>query len=161
MWMARPPKERVIIGWSALALAVMVGVAVGYALWPASVPLTGTVAIDAVPWATVTRIEAEDGTAQPLPAQATTPLLLTLPEGTYRFTLVGPAPDGESRVATVAVQANGAAVIPTERFRTITPEDYFEQYLTSPSQAPVDALPGGSAPPASGATSAPPQGVSQ
>jgi serine/threonine-protein kinase len=165
MWHARSKQERAIIVSGALVVAAAVVIAVVIALRPPSVIPTGTVAIDAVPWATVTRIEAADGTAQQLPPQASTPLLLTLPAGTYRITLVGPPPDSESRVATVEVRADGAAVVPAERFRTMTPEDYFEQYLTSATSAPADGTPaGGAAPadpagPSSGPSTAPASGA--
>jgi hypothetical protein len=108
---------------AAIALAVV-------ALRPGVVP-TGSVALDAVPWATVTRIEAEDGTPQALPAQTSTPVSLTLPPGTYRITLAGPPPNLEARVVTVQVQADGTAAPALERFRTLTLDEYFEQYLAS------------------------------
>jgi hypothetical protein len=115
-----------------VGVAIVVGIV---ALKPGPVP-TGAVAIDAVPFATVTRIEAEDGTTQPLPAQASTPLMLTLPVGTHRITLVGPAPDSESRVVTVQVQVDGTVTPSPERFRTMTLDEYFEQYLAPAT--PVD-----------------------
>jgi hypothetical protein len=159
MWHARSKQERAIIGMGVLGVAVALVIALVIAMRPPSVIPTGTVAIDAMPWATVTRIEAADGTAQPLPPQAMTPLVLTLPAGTYRVTLVGPPPDSESRVATVEVQADGTAVVPAERFRSMTPEEYFEQYLTSATAAPADGTPadgGAPADPAAGPSGAPP-----
>jgi hypothetical protein len=166
MWHARSKQERAIIVWSASAVAAAVVIAIVLASRGPSIPVTGTVALDAVPWATVTRIEAADGTTQDPPAQALTPLLLTLPAGTYRLTLAGPPPDSESRVVTVEVQENGAAVIPVERFRTMTPEEYFEQYLTSATSAPVDGTAAGATAPAdpagapsSGQSTAPPPGA--
>lgn len=47
----------------------------------------GQVAISAAPWAQVEAIIDEAGSRMPLPADASTPLLLTLPEGRYRVTL--------------------------------------------------------------------------
>jgi hypothetical protein len=95
-------------------------------------------------------------------------MMLTLPEGTYRITMVGPPPKSESRMVTVQIAANGSAEIAPETFRTMTAEEYFEQYLTSattladPAAAGAGAAdpgavqaPGGPAP----APTAPPQGA--
>jgi tRNA A-37 threonylcarbamoyl transferase component Bud32 len=128
---ARPKKERVVFGWAAAAIAVIAVVTAAVVLMPAgAAPPTGVVTIDAVPWATITRIEGEDGTVQPLPSPASTPFALTLPAGTYTITLAGPPPELESRVVTAQVQAGGTAAISTERFRAMTPDEYFESYLT-------------------------------
>jgi serine/threonine protein kinase len=144
-WVARSARERTIIGWSAAGIVALIAVAVIVLVLPSAPIATGAVALDAVPWATVTRIEAEDGTVQPLPAETATPLLLTLPVGTYRVTLTGPAPDSESRVVTVSVQENGTATADVARFPTMTVEQYFEQYLTS-SPALIDGAVGDTAP---------------
>jgi hypothetical protein len=161
MWHSRSKTERAIIVGGALVVAAALVIALAIAFRPPAVIPTGTVAIDAVPWAMVTRIEAADGTTQQLPPQASTPLLLTLPAGTYRVTLVGPPPESESRVATVEVSADGAAVIPAERFRTMTPDEYFEQYLSSAVSAPADgaAPPDPAAGPSSGQSTAPASGA--
>jgi hypothetical protein len=149
---ARPEREKAIAGWSALAVVVVAVVAAGLMLAPRSVPLTGTAIIDAVPWANVTGIEAEDGTRPALPSAASTPLSIALPAGTYRVRLVGPPPEAESRLITVQVQANGMTSTPVERFRMLTPEEYFEPYLAS---VPAALLPAEE--PASPAESAPAQ----
>jgi hypothetical protein len=91
----------------------------------------GTMMIEAVPWANITGIEAADGTRQALPSIASTPMSLNLPVGTYRVRLIGPPPDSESRLVTVQVNVGSVTTAPTERFRTLTPEEYFEQYLPS------------------------------
>jgi tetratricopeptide (TPR) repeat protein len=169
-WVARPKKERAIIGWTAAAIAVAVAVGIVLLVMPPAVTPTGMLSIEALPWATVARIEAEDGTMQEIPSPASTPLLLTLPAGTYRVTLTGPPPDQESRVITVQVQADGTATPAPERFRTMTVEEYFEPYLVSSAAAdgavsgdatapatPPGVAPQQPAPPAA----APPQGVSQ
>jgi tetratricopeptide (TPR) repeat protein/predicted Ser/Thr protein kinase len=137
-WLARPKKERTIIALTAagVAAAVLIGAAV--LMRPPAVIPTGAVSIDAMPWATVTRIEAADGTEQTIPTAATTPLLLSLPIGTYRVTLTGPPPDLESRVVTFEVQADGTATAVPERFRTMTADEYFEQYLASSASSPAD-----------------------
>jgi tetratricopeptide (TPR) repeat protein len=137
-WGARSKKERMAFASVAggVVLVAMIAAAV-VALRPGVVP-TGVVTIDAVPWATVTRIEGEDGVQSPLPAQASTPLSLTLPAGTHRITLTGPPPESESRVVTVQVQADGTAVVTPERFRVVTLEEYFEQYLASSTAGAVE-----------------------
>jgi tetratricopeptide (TPR) repeat protein len=163
-WMARPPKERTIIGWSAVAVAAVVLVGVVVLMRPPAVVPTGAVAIDALPWANVTRIEAEDGTVQDPPSPASTPLVLNLPAGTYKVTLTGPPPDLESRVVTVQVLADGTATPATERFRTMTPEEYFEQYLTSTAAAADAAAPADGTDPSaapSAPAAAPPGGTPQ
>ena len=139
-WETRSQKDRIVIAAVAGAVVVAAVAAAALALRPGVVPI-GTVAIDAVPWATVTRIEAEDGTPQGLPAEASTPLSLTLPVGTYRITLTGPPPDLASRVVTVQVQADGTVTPAPERFRTMTLEEYFDPYLTSATPAAVDGAP--------------------
>jgi hypothetical protein len=160
---ARPRKERVMLGWGAAAIAVIAVVAAAVVLIPPAATLTGVVTIDAVPWATITRIEAEDGRIQPLPSMASTPLALTLPVGTYRITLAGPPPDLESRVVTAQVQAGGTATLSTERFRAMTPDEYFEAYLTAaaPSTETATGAAGALTPPVAGASPAAPapQGV--
>lgn len=136
-WDTRSQKDRIAIG--AIAGAVVLAAIAAVAVFgrPTVVP-TGSVAIDAVPWATVTRIEAEDGALQGLPAEASTPLSLTLPAGTYRVTLTGPPPELASRVVTVQIKADGTVTPAPERFRTMTLEEYFDPYLTSATRAAED-----------------------
>ena len=136
-WNTRSQKDRMVIAAIAGTLVLAAVAAVVVALRPAGV-MTGTVALDAIPWATVTRIEAEDGTQQGLPAVAATPLSLTLPVGTYRITLTGPPPDLASRMVTVEIQADGSVTPAPERFRTMTLEEYFEPYLTTATSATED-----------------------
>jgi tetratricopeptide (TPR) repeat protein len=154
---ARPRKERVMLGWAAAAVAVIAVVTAVVVMMPAAAP-TGVVTIDAVPWATIARIEAEDGTVQPLPSQASTPLALALPAGTYKITLAGPPPDLESRVVTAQVQAGGSAALSTERFRAMTPDEYFQPYLTAAAPATEDA-PGAAGVPAPPVAAPAAQGV--
>jgi hypothetical protein len=127
---ARPRKERVMFGWAAAAIAVIAVVTAAVVLVPRGAAPTGIVTIDAVPWATIIRIEGEDGTVQPLPSPASTPFALTLPAGTYKITLAGPPPELESRVVTAQVQEGGTVTLSPERFRAMTPDEYFESYLT-------------------------------
>jgi tetratricopeptide (TPR) repeat protein len=167
-WVARPKQERAIIAWSAVGVVALVAIGLVVAMLPPAIVPTGAVSLDALPWATVTRIEAEDGTAQSLPPSASTPLVLDLPVGTYRATLTGPPPDLESRVVTFEVLADGTATPAPERFRAMTADEYFELYLAS-AAAPADAAPPAepaadlspAGVPAAGATGAPapPQGA--
>jgi tetratricopeptide (TPR) repeat protein len=141
---ARPKREKMIVGWTALAVMLALVAIAGVILIPRSAPPMGTMMIEAVPWANITGIEAADGTRQALPSIASTPMSLNLPVGTYRVRLVGPPPDSESRLVTVQVNVGSVTTAPTERFRMLTPEEYFEQYLpsstvpTSDPPLPVD-----------------------
>jgi hypothetical protein len=117
---------------------------------------TGTLVIEAAPWGTVTSIRAENGKEQAVPAEASTPLSIALPEGTYQITLTGP----NSKTATLSahVSVGGIAVAPMTRFDTVTVEQYFEQFLgastvapTEPAAPAVDAAPSAApAPPPAG-----------
>ena len=116
---------------------------------------TGTLVIEAAPWGTVSGIRTESGKEQTLPAEASTPLSIALPEGTYQITLTGPG----SKTATVTahVTVGGLAIAPMTRFDTVTVEQYFEQYLggsvtaTQPAAAaPATDAPPSAAPPAAG-----------
>jgi hypothetical protein len=99
----------------------------------------GTVSIDAVPWATVTAIVSEDGTPQPIPAEASTPMSLDLPVGSYRITLAGPPPESASKEVSVTVEDGKAGRVSDVRFTSLTAEDYFKPYLApSPEEAPSD-----------------------
>jgi predicted Ser/Thr protein kinase len=122
-----------IVG-AVLAVAAIIAAIV---LIPAAIPQSGVLVIDAVPWATITSIQSEDGEQQPLPSPASTPLTLTLPAGTYQVVVTGPPPESEPQRITVQVAANAGTVAPTIRFRPLTPDEYFEQYLVAPV-APVD-----------------------
>jgi hypothetical protein len=97
---------------------------------------TGTLVVEAAPWGTVTSIRAENGREQPLPAEASTPLSVALPEGTYQITLTGP----NSKTATVSahVSVGGLAVAPMARFDAVTVEQYFEQFLGGSAGAPTE-----------------------
>lgn len=109
---------------------------------------TGSVVIDAAPWGTVTSIESASGAAQPLPADAATPVMLTLPPGDYRVTLAGPSPETPPQQVTFRVDAGAQAAAPLVRFQVLTPEEYFEEYLASPvvpaggaTAAPIESTP--------------------
>jgi tetratricopeptide (TPR) repeat protein len=157
---AIPKKQRIIIASSAAALVVVAIAVVAFMMRPAPVVPMGTLVIDAVPWAMISTIQGADGTQHPVPPPGSTPLSLGLPVGTYTIRLVGPPPDSTARTVTAQVQAGVLTTAATEIFQTVSPEQYFEQYLnalppTAPdAAAPVDgAAPGatGETPPASGA----------
>ena len=134
---AAPRKRKQMAAGIAGGVVVVAAAVVTFMLRPTPVVPMGTLVIDAVPWATVTGIEREDGTPQALPAQASTPLSLGLPAGTYRVRVAGPPPESEARVLTVVVGENTVASAPVERFRAITPEEYFEPYLAAQAPAPT------------------------
>jgi serine/threonine protein kinase len=156
------PRTRTI--WVSSAAIVLVGVlAVTYLTTRGPAP-TGTLVIDAVPWATVTAIRGNEGTPQALSLPASTPLSLVLPPGTYQVTLTGPAPEAKVVTVTASVGVGGISVVPLTRFQALTAEDYFEQYLgsaapdapTVPDAAPAVAVPAAAqAEPAAPATVAP------
>jgi serine/threonine protein kinase len=152
----RSKKEKQVIAGVAVASLIVIAGIAAVLLRPAPVIPTGTLVIEAVPWATITGIAREDGTSHPIPADASTPLALNLPAGTYTIRVVGPPPASEARAITVAVGADAVAAAPVERFGTMTPEEYFEPYLTAPvqmrdaqapeAQAPDAQAPGAAAP---------------
>jgi Protein kinase domain len=146
--------------WGIAALVVVLAIIASvYFLTRGPVP-TGVLVIDAVPWATVSAIQDESGRPQALPSSASTPLSLALPAGNYRVTLTGPPPESKVVTVNVRVDVNGVAVIPITKFQTVTPEQYFEQYLGSTTasapaetgQPGADAQPGAAAPSAAPAT---------
>jgi hypothetical protein len=90
---------------------------------------TGTAVIDAAPWANITEIRNEAGVLQPLPAQASTPVSLTLPTGTYQISLAGPPPQSKKETVTLRVNDGQTSVAPVTRFQSLTVEEYFDEYL--------------------------------
>jgi serine/threonine protein kinase len=141
---ARAPKrQKQIAAGVAAGLAIVAIVAAAVMNWPsASAPPTGSLVLEAVPWATVTFIQSEDGTSHPVPPPGATPMSLALPAGTYQIRVSGPPPESESRLITVRIEAGAVAAPPVERFRVLTPAEYFEQYLMSPAQAAADQTEG-------------------
>jgi hypothetical protein len=134
-----------LIGAGIVVVAIA---ATAYFLTRGPVP-TGTLVVEAAPWGTVTSIRAENGREQPLPAEASTPLSVALPEGTYQITLTGP----NSKTATVSAQVSvgGLAVAPMARFDAVTVEQYFEQFLGGSAGAPTEpATPAAAPVPAGG-----------
>jgi len=90
----------------------------------ASVPtpvvlLAGRLQILGLPYArVVSLVDAGSGNSVPLPANATTPLLVTnLAPGRYRVVLLGPGPEGRTVERAVSV-GSGATVLLSEPFAT-------------------------------------------
>ncbi len=152
--------KRRTLAWAILAgVVVAAGIVAAIVLRPAPIPSTGVLVIDAAPWATITTIEAESGERQPLPSPASTPLTVTLPAGNYRVLVSGPPPESEAQTINVRVEPDGGTIVPVIRFRTLTPEEYFDQYLVAPVAPgdPATTTPDASStsPPAASAPGAP------
>jgi tetratricopeptide (TPR) repeat protein len=127
----RPARaRRLIMGGAAAAVVVVAAVAV--LLIPKGPPVTYPALIDASPFATVSAIKAPDGRAVTLPADNSTPLSIPLAAGIYEVELVGPPPGNETRSIRVEVTADGV-LAPAPQFRTLTPAEYFEPYLSLPA----------------------------
>ena len=144
-------KQQMVWAGVALVLLLVVAGAIVATRFTA-VPPSGTLVIDALPWGTVSAIETQNGERLPLPSPASTPLLISLPGGTYQVTVTGPPPESQTQRLTVRVDPNGSNVAPPVQFRVITPEDYFEQYLNAPISPTAPAPPA-----ADTAAAAPPQ----
>lgn len=73
-------------------------------------PAGGTLAVNAYPWAEITRISEVGGGKNVLTARAVTPAALTVSAGEYEIEAVSPQ-SGETVVERVKVDANGRAVV--------------------------------------------------
>ncbi len=85
----------------------------------------GQLAISAAPWAQVEGIAGEDGKPIRLPVDASTPLLLTLPEGRYRVTLA--AGQGGARRQEAVTVTRGQLVALNLRFQGYGADDYLRE----------------------------------
>jgi hypothetical protein len=130
-------RDKRLLSIVAIVIGVVVAAVVGIMMFsgPAA---TGSVVIDAVPWGTITAIETDGGDAVSLPPSPSTPLVLTLPVGTYHMTVAGPTPESQTQRVTVEVLREAPSVVPVIRFRALTPEEYFEQYLAAPTAPTLD-----------------------
>src|SRR4051812_6836077 len=134
---AAQQKKLALIGGA--VLLVLAAAAGAFMLMSPGTAATGSVALDAVPYAVVSTIENTAGGARPaLPADPSTPVILHLPVGTYRVGLTGPPPASESRTITVTVTRDATTTVPAQRFTSLTPEEYFEPYLSAATPATVD-----------------------
>jgi hypothetical protein len=131
------PRDRRTFSIVAIAMLVVI-VAVAVFMMPSVPAPTGSVVIDAVPWGSITAIETQDGDAVALPPSPSTPLSLTLPVGTYQVVVIGPPPESQTQRITVEIQRDTATLAPLIRFRLLTPEEYFEQYLSAPTTPALD-----------------------
>jgi len=129
---AAVPRDGRTLGIVAAVVSVIVAAVVGVMLTsgPAA---TGTVVIDATPWGSVTAIETDGGEPVALPSSASTPLFMSLPVGTYHVVIAGPSPESQPQRITVQVEKGAATVAPTVHFQALTPEEYFEEYLSAPT----------------------------
>jgi hypothetical protein len=140
-WLARHRRAVLVAAVvTVLLLGVAAAIVVDRLRTPGVTP-SGTVLIDAVPWGTVTAVRSADGRDHVLPSDASTPLLIALPPGSYDITVAGPGSGSESQHVRVDVAAGGLASAPVVRFATITVENYFNQYLTAPTEPPETATP--------------------
>jgi hypothetical protein len=149
-------REKTLV-WGGAGILAVASLAVGILTIAGGPAPTGTLILDAVPWATISAVVSEDGDPQQLPSPASTPLALRLPAGNYEVVLVGPPPDSQEQRVSVRVDAETAVAVPVVRFRPLTPEEYFEQYLAPPAETPLSPAPASSPP----AVSTPATGVSQ
>ena len=115
--------------WVGAGLAAIAAAAVAAFMMTGGAPSTGTMVIEAAPWANITEIRNEAGVLQPLPAQASTPVSLTLPAGTYQILLAGPPPQSKKETVTLRVNAGQTSVAPVTRFESLTVDEYFDEYL--------------------------------
>jgi hypothetical protein len=120
---------RVPLTWPAAGVAGVAAVAIAAFTLLGGPAATGTVVIDAVPWAHVTEIRNQDGELQPLPPSPSTPLSLALPAGTYQISLAGPPPESKTQTVTLRIEAGGTSVAPVTRFQALTVDEYFSEYL--------------------------------
>ena len=121
--------SKVPLTWVGAGVVAVTAIAVAAWTLTGGTAPTGTAVIDAVPWANITEIRNEGGDLQPLPSSAATPLSLALPAGTYQISLTGPPPESKKETVTLRVEAGRTNVVPVTRFKSLTVEEYFEEYL--------------------------------
>jgi len=131
-------RDHRVLGIFGIVAVAAIGVIVAITMFSGPVA-SGTVVIDAAPWGTISAIETEGGDAVALPPSSTTPLSISLPAGTYQVTLTGPPPESQTQQMTIQVQQDTTTDAPLVRFRMLTPEDYFEQYLAAPTAPTIDS----------------------
>ncbi len=121
--------SKVPLTWIAAGVVALAAVAAVALMLTGGTAPTGTAVIDAVPWANITEIRNEKGDVQALPSSAATPLSLALPAGTYQVLLTGPPPESKKETVTLRVEAGRTNAVPITRFKSLTVEEYFEEYL--------------------------------
>jgi hypothetical protein len=115
------------------SIAIVVAAVVALTMMQTGPAPTGYLVLDAVPWASITSIQTEDGEPVTLPQGASTPFSISLPAGSYQVAVAGPPPESQRQTLTVQVDPSASTVAPLIRFRTVTPEEYFEEYLAAPT----------------------------
>ena len=120
----------VVVGWLAVQRArerpveVAAPAAAGVAE-PAAAPAGGTLVIEAIPWGEVLRVADGAGGEVALPAERTTPLVLSLAPGAYEVEVTRPDLPGP-RSCRAEVLPSGAAHCRVELF-PVTTVEYFRQ----------------------------------
>ncbi len=112
-------RDRRALGIVAIAAGVVVIAVVAIMMFSGPAP-TGTVLIDATPFGTITAIETDGGDAVALPPSPSTPLSLTLPEGTYVVVVAGPPPESQTQRVTIQIQRDTPTEVAPIRFRALT-----------------------------------------
>jgi hypothetical protein len=148
---AQKQKKTFPLVWAGVGVGVLAVAGVAAYLLTRGPAPTGTAIIDAVPWANVVAVRNDRSESQTLPSPASTPLMLTLPAGTYEITLAGPPPESRTETLSVRVEVGATALVQAPRFRGVTVDEYFEQYIgagdaPAPASAPEADAP--TAPPA-------------
>ena len=87
--------------------------------------LSGDLVLNAYPWATVVSVVDAQGKAQKLPADATTPLTLSVPQGVYKVTFRHPQAGGASETA--RVQAKKSVLATTSFAGRVTAKGYLQR----------------------------------
>jgi hypothetical protein len=146
--------RRIAAAAAGVAAVLVLGLGLGWLLSPFGEPSprvlpSGSVAVDAVPWARVVAIRAGDGTMIEPPNEASTPLTLSLPPGTYTISLVGPRGDAP-RAVDVSVQSGEVTTLDPVAFATLSAEEYFAPLLTTQAEPGVESTGAGSAGPPGG-----------
>jgi serine/threonine-protein kinase PpkA len=85
----------------------------------------GRLALDVAPWGRLISVTAADGTEQAIDGERATPLVLTLPEGSYRLTVQGP--DGRTRQQAEATVTRGQLSVTELRFAALDADTYLRQ----------------------------------
>jgi len=139
-WREMSSRQRKLI-LAGASVSVLIALAGGIA-WrsihrPAPPVTTQSVLIDAVPWASVTKVvQRGTGKVWALPQDASTPLTLPLAAGNYDVSLQGPPPALELWNTTIEVVAGQPLKFPSHKFASISVDEYFETYLKQEAPAP-------------------------
>jgi serine/threonine protein kinase len=131
------------LGVAAAAVLAVAFVGVAFWVYAGSSPQpTGMLVVDALPWGTVTEIRSADGVAHTVPADAATPLVVSLPSGDYEITIQPPTAESKPRRIRVTLEQERVVLAPVAAFERISVDEYFTQYLPDPLDGPLPtALP--------------------